>query len=424
MRKLMFVLSPCWPSLDAAGRSRPRRPPRRPPPAEDGGYSQGVKDYYGDGDAHPETEPGSIEDVEAEYHQPPQPAEAGLGETITLTGTNIGVRLRVTVTGVERVDDHQAVQLELESTGIANYDGEFTQAAVTYADGTTQPLAKGANAPCSNTLDLPTVFIAVGAKTTGLPALPDLRIRVADALPTRARDGSHRGRRDLEPRRVTPVGRATARPTVLGAEGPPGQAGTAVVVSAWAAGSAARRLPTEIRTRKPTPTSNSAIPTHDREQRDSPGEERHVQRGGERGLGHPDLASGIADRRARFRVLGGRGLIAGALAVVGRVLRHLRIGLAARGLQRVDAHVVREALGFHAGVDLLARDRAARGADAGQAGFFDCGGGELGRHVRRADELLVREFAVDVPAARQRRRWPGRGRARSNNRVRLGQETL
>ena len=46
------------------------------------------------------------------------------------------MRLRVTVTGVERVDDHQAVQLELESTGIANYDGEFTQAAVTYGDGT------------------------------------------------------------------------------------------------------------------------------------------------------------------------------------------------------------------------------------------------------------------------------------------------
>ena len=66
------------------------------------GYSQGVKDFYGS-DVHPETEEGSIEDVEAEYHQPPKPAEAGLGETITLTGTNIGVRMRVTVTGVKRV---------------------------------------------------------------------------------------------------------------------------------------------------------------------------------------------------------------------------------------------------------------------------------------------------------------------------------
>ena len=70
------------------------------------------------------------------------------------------MRLRVTVTGVKRVDDHQAVELELESTGITNYEGEFTQAAVTYGDGEPQPIAKGASAACSNTLDLPNVFIA------------------------------------------------------------------------------------------------------------------------------------------------------------------------------------------------------------------------------------------------------------------------
>ena len=146
--------------------------PKATPTAEDGGYSKGVMDYYGDADAHPEAEAGSIEDVESEYHKPPQPAEAGLGEAITLTGTNIGVRLRVTVTGVQRVGDHQAVQLELESTGITNYDGEFKQAAVTYGDGTTQPVAEGANAPCSNGLDLPTAFIAVGTKTTGCLLFP------------------------------------------------------------------------------------------------------------------------------------------------------------------------------------------------------------------------------------------------------------
>ena len=72
---------------------------------------------------HPEAEEGSIEDVEAEYHQPPKPAEAGLGETITLTGTNIGVRLRVTVTGVKRVSSYLAVELALENTGIANHEG-------------------------------------------------------------------------------------------------------------------------------------------------------------------------------------------------------------------------------------------------------------------------------------------------------------
>jgi hypothetical protein len=169
MRKLMFMLLVALAFAACGGSQSPKATPT---PAEDGGYSQGVKDYYGDDDAHPEAEAGSIEDVETEYHRPPQPAEAGLGESITLTGTNIGVRLRVTVTGVERVDDHQAVQLELESTGITNYEGEFTHAAVTYGGGTTQPVAEGANATCSNTLDLPTVFIAVGAKTTGCLLFP------------------------------------------------------------------------------------------------------------------------------------------------------------------------------------------------------------------------------------------------------------
>ena len=170
MRKLMIAAFAVLAFAGCGGQESPKTTPT--PAPEDGGYSQGVKDYYGDGDAHPETEPGTTEDVEAEYHQPPQPAEAGVGETITLTGTNIGVRLRVTVTGVQRVGDHQAVQLELESTGIANYNGEFTQAAVTYGDGTTQPLAKGASAPCSNGLDLPTAFIAVGTKTTGCLLFP------------------------------------------------------------------------------------------------------------------------------------------------------------------------------------------------------------------------------------------------------------
>jgi hypothetical protein len=124
---------------------------------------------------------------------PPHPGKVGLGQTITLTGTNIGVRLRVTVTGVQRVDDHQAVKLELESTGITNSDGEFKQAAVTYGDGTTQPVAEGVSAPCSNGLDLPTAFIAVSAKTTGclrFPAAgsePPTRFQLAlETVPTEA----------------------------------------------------------------------------------------------------------------------------------------------------------------------------------------------------------------------------------------------
>ena len=173
MRKLLFVVLVVLAFAGCGDKESPKAAATATPTtAEDGGYSQGVKDFYGDTDAHPETEAGSTEDVEAEYHQPPQPAEAGLGETITLTGTNIGVRLRVTVTGVKRVGDHQAVELGLENTGITNYQGEFTHAAVTYGDGEPRPVAKGASAPCSNTLDLPNVFIAVGAKTTGCLLFP------------------------------------------------------------------------------------------------------------------------------------------------------------------------------------------------------------------------------------------------------------
>jgi hypothetical protein len=135
------------------------------------GYSQGVKDFYGT-DAHPETEEGSIEDVEAEYHQPPKPAEAGLGGTITLTGTNIGVRMRVTVTDVKRVSSYQAVELELESTGITNYEGVLSSAALTYGDGEPQALVEGATAPCSKDLGFPTIFIPVGGKASGCLLFP------------------------------------------------------------------------------------------------------------------------------------------------------------------------------------------------------------------------------------------------------------
>ena len=135
------------------------------------GYSQGVKDFYGT-DVHPETEEGSTEDVEAEYHQPPKPAEAGLGETITLTGTNIGVRMRVTVTGVKRVSSYQAVELEFESTGITNYQGALTSAALTYGDGEPQPLVEGATAPCSKDLGFPSIFIPTGGKASGCLLFP------------------------------------------------------------------------------------------------------------------------------------------------------------------------------------------------------------------------------------------------------------
>lgn len=135
------------------------------------GYSDGVKAYYGS-DAHPEAEPGSIEDVETEYHQPPKPAEAKLGETITLTGSNIGVRLDVTVKDVRRVAEYLAVDLEFDSTGITNYEAAFENAAVTFPDGASEKVIPDATAKCSKDITVPTTFIPVGKKAAGCLLFP------------------------------------------------------------------------------------------------------------------------------------------------------------------------------------------------------------------------------------------------------------
>jgi hypothetical protein len=134
------------------------------------GYSQGVKDYYVEIHNEPTGDPES--DIESEYHQPPRPAEAGLGETITLTGTNIGIRLRVTVTKVERVGDHTAVQLKLRNTGVAVYEAPLHNAAVTYPGGEPVAVDKGARATCSHTLDSDTLRIDVGRSRTGCLLFP------------------------------------------------------------------------------------------------------------------------------------------------------------------------------------------------------------------------------------------------------------
>ena len=134
------------------------------------GYSQGVKDYYGGVDT--EAEPGTTESVEEEYHQPPKPAQARLGETITLTGSNIGVRLRVTVTGVKRVSEQTAVELALESTGITNYEAPLENATVTYGGGQPQRALQDATAACSKDIVPPVVFIPVGGKASGCLLFP------------------------------------------------------------------------------------------------------------------------------------------------------------------------------------------------------------------------------------------------------------
>jgi hypothetical protein len=143
------------------------------------GYSQGVRDYYVA--VHPVPPDDSHAAVEAEYHQPPKPAEAGVGEAITLTGTNIGVRLRATVKRVRDAGAYTAVDLALENTGITVYEAPLRQAALTLPDGRTVPLEPGARAGCSHGLDAERVRIDVGKKRTGCLLFP----RAGDEAPER-----------------------------------------------------------------------------------------------------------------------------------------------------------------------------------------------------------------------------------------------
>ncbi len=115
------------------------------------GYSPGVQEYYGGAHEHADTEMGN---AEAEYHQPPKPAEAKLGEPIELTGTEIGVRFEVTPTKVEPVDDDlMAVHLTLKSTGVTIYDRPMEMASITYPGEAPTPLDTEATAECSNGFD-------------------------------------------------------------------------------------------------------------------------------------------------------------------------------------------------------------------------------------------------------------------------------
>jgi hypothetical protein len=142
------------------------------------GYSQGVREYYGDQVAVGTT--GDQEtDIEIEYHQPPRPAEAAVGDTITLTGTNIGVRLEVTVRKVSDVGDKTAVDLRLLNTGIAIHDDAFRSAALTYANGKTVEVA-AEQAKCSNGFD-GVVRIEVSFKARGCLVFP----KSGDAKPER-----------------------------------------------------------------------------------------------------------------------------------------------------------------------------------------------------------------------------------------------
>src|SRR3712207_1003707 len=98
MRKLLGAIAGLAALAAGCGSSDPA-PSAAPEPAAtqeaeqhafEPGHSRAVREYYrhsADEEAH--------DNVEAEYHQPPRPATGGIGDTITLTGTNIGVRARV-----------------------------------------------------------------------------------------------------------------------------------------------------------------------------------------------------------------------------------------------------------------------------------------------------------------------------------------
>jgi hypothetical protein len=98
--------------------------------------------------------------VEEEYNQPPKPRSGDIGDTIVLNGINIGVRLRVTVTGVQ--DSVTAarspgpgkrwvgVKLRVKSTGIAIYESEMRNVVLRYGSKGRSPAAFGVKGRCSN----------------------------------------------------------------------------------------------------------------------------------------------------------------------------------------------------------------------------------------------------------------------------------
>jgi hypothetical protein len=131
------------------------------------GHSKAVRRYYGTPHTHDEPEVDGLElDTEEEYHQPPHPATGEIGDTITLTGTNLGVRMDVTVTSVKTGKRHTRVGIHLANTGIAIFESRLTRSFVVDADGRRARLATGAKAPCSNGLgDI--LRLDVGQKRAG-----------------------------------------------------------------------------------------------------------------------------------------------------------------------------------------------------------------------------------------------------------------
>ena len=133
------------------------------------GHSRAVREYYGD--VH-----GPEAGVEAEYHQPPVPATGAIGDAITLTGANIGVRLRVTLT---RVFDpattarppregmrYVGIGLRMVSTGITIHDDVLNAGLLRYGAKGRASAVTGVKAGCSHGFQR-VVRIEVGARARG-----------------------------------------------------------------------------------------------------------------------------------------------------------------------------------------------------------------------------------------------------------------
>ena len=117
------------------------------------GLPAAVREYY---DEAPEpAHDDELASIEAEYHKPPEPARAGAGEVITLTGTNIGVRVRVKLLGpLEPVQvggrDYLAANLQLRNTGITIFEAPLEQARLVDGSGKAVEPVLGVEAPCSH----------------------------------------------------------------------------------------------------------------------------------------------------------------------------------------------------------------------------------------------------------------------------------
>ncbi len=136
-------------------------------------HEAAVRDFYGTLRAEPSATAEEFGGAtEEEFHQPPVPLQAAVGDAITLTGTNLGVRLRVTVLGVKDPGAEAAagtrrvaVRLGLVNDGIAVFESQLTGAELRAGDRAV-PVADGERAGCSNGFDGP-LRLDVGNRARG-----------------------------------------------------------------------------------------------------------------------------------------------------------------------------------------------------------------------------------------------------------------